>query len=177
MPWWQVAECTGRVIHPEVQWRPLLRGPSGVASADLAGPWESNTERHVSNALKRVLFGESKPTSCRMAVWSGYAGLEESFVAPKIINGSREYLLFSTPPDLVNDFLRPGGGPLPGIWWPDDRSYCVGTDTDVCWTYVGGSSELIERLLNDSELEALEVGPEHRGDYTSDTINGPVRPG
>ena len=88
----------------------------------------------------------------------------------------REYLLFSTTPASVDHLLRPLSGPLPGIWWPEDRSFCVATDPDVGWSYVGGSRELIHRLLREPELEVLEVDASHRGDYTSDTINGPVRP-
>lgn len=174
--WAEVAAATGRRIHPEVQWQPLLEGPLGSAPEGLVSPWYSPAaERHVSDNLKRVLFGDDPPASCWMAAWEGHGGLTESFDAP-VISGLRAYMLFQTTAEAVNDLLRPFGGPLPGLWWPEDRSYFVGTDTDICWTYVGGSHELIDRLLDDSELEVLEVDAEHRGDYLGDTINGPVRP-
>jgi hypothetical protein len=42
----------------------------------------------------------------------------------------------------------------PNLWWPDDRSWCVATEVDFSWTYVGGSHALIERVLADPALEA-----------------------
>lgn len=175
--WADVAAATGRRIQPEVRWDPLLTGPLGTAPKGLVSLWVSRTaERHVSENLKRVLFGDDPPVSCWMAVWAGHGGLTDSFDAPLIYNVIRECVLFQTPAEAVNEWLRPFGGPLPGLWWPEDRSYFVGTDTDICWTYVGGSHDLIERLLDDSESEVLEVDAKHRGDTMGDTINGAVRP-
>lgn len=36
---------------------------------------------------------------------------------------------------------------LPSLWWPFDRLWCIARDVDLMWTYVAGTSELIERLL------------------------------
>ena len=43
----------------------------------------------------------------------------------------------------------------PNLWWPDDRAWCVGTEIDFNWSYIGGSSACIEQILSDSELEAI----------------------
>lgn len=45
------------------------------------------------------------------------------------------------------------------LWWPDDRSWCVSTEIDFNWTYVGGSQKCIAQVLNDPLLEALPVTP------------------
>jgi hypothetical protein len=48
----------------------------------------------------------------------------------------------------------------PNLWWPDDRAWCVVTEIDFTWSYIGGSSPCIEQILRDSELEAIPTNPE-----------------
>jgi hypothetical protein len=45
----------------------------------------------------------------------------------------------------------------PGLWWPDDRAWFVGTDSFEKRTWVGGSRRLIERLLAEPALAATEA--------------------
>jgi hypothetical protein len=45
------------------------------------------------------------------------------------------------------------------LWWPDDRAWCVSTEIDFSWTYVGGSQNCIAEVLNDPLLEAQLVTP------------------
>ena len=45
----------------------------------------------------------------------------------------------------------------PNLWWPADRAWCVATEVDAAWTYVGGSRELIDRLLTDSRIDAVRT--------------------
>jgi len=40
---------------------------------------------------------------------------------------------------------------------PADRAWCVATEIDFAWTYVGGSRELIDAILADARLEAVET--------------------
>jgi hypothetical protein len=59
----------------------------------------------------------------------------------------------------------------PNLWWPDDRSWFVATEIDFGWTYVGGTGELIERVLSHPALEALPAqlsdNPGHDGDVVN----------
>ncbi|TQL70031.1 hypothetical protein FB381_3955 [Nocardioides albertanoniae] len=43
----------------------------------------------------------------------------------------------------------------PGFVWPSDRSWCVAFDTDPHFAGVGGSTEAIDRLLEDPILTTL----------------------
>lgn len=45
----------------------------------------------------------------------------------------------------------------PSIAWPDDRAWVLVTEVDYDSTIVGGSRELVEALVADPALEALEV--------------------
>jgi hypothetical protein len=56
----------------------------------------------------------------------------------------------------------------PNIWWPQDRSWVVGTEIDDWNTYVGGSEACIEELLASPRLEVVPSGPDLRFDAGSD---------
>ncbi len=80
--------------------------------------------------------------------------------------GARDMVLFDGPLDavrsigstrLVDDALNRQS---PQRWWPDDESWFVGTEIDYPWTYVAGPTELVDAVLADSELEAVEVHSE-----------------
>lgn len=57
------------------------------------------------------------------------------------------------------------------IWWPDDRAWCVATEVDFDWTYVGGSSECIAAILASPDLEALPARLSDGVSHASDPIN------
>ncbi|HEV2033254.1 MAG TPA: hypothetical protein VGU71_03495 [Candidatus Dormibacteraeota bacterium] len=59
----------------------------------------------------------------------------------------------------------------PNLWWPDDQAWCVASEIDFPYTYVGGTSELIEQILQHPALEALPATIDHRITAMSDTIN------
>jgi hypothetical protein len=62
------------------------------------------------------------------------------------------------------------------IWWPDDRAWCVATEIDFDWTYVGGSQECVAAVLGSPDLEALPARLSDGVTYASDPINPtPVR--
>jgi hypothetical protein len=47
------------------------------------------------------------------------------------------------------------------LWWPDDRAWCVATEIDLAWTYVGGPAALIGDVLANPHLEAQPASPAH----------------
>jgi hypothetical protein len=81
-------------------------------------------------------------------------------------NNARSYLLFT---GSVADAVGWEDGP--NIWWPEDRAWCVASEIDHPYSYVGGSEKLIEEVLADPELEALAARPEDPVTYDSDKIN------
>jgi hypothetical protein len=42
----------------------------------------------------------------------------------------------------------------PNLWWPAERSWCVASEIDLTWSFVGGSSQLISALVADDRIEA-----------------------
>ena len=51
-------------------------------------------------------------------------------------------------------------GLTPDLWWPEDGAWCVASETDFTWTYVGGSRSLIDALCEHPQLVAREVRTE-----------------
>lgn len=81
-------------------------------------------------------------------------------------NPQRSYLLFA---GSVNQ--APGWQDGPNIWWPDDRAWCVASEIDLAYTYVGGSKELIEEIVEHPALEALACDIRDGITYDSDKVN------
>ena len=73
--------------------------------------------------------------------------------------GSRSYLLFRGPVTEAESFWS-AIGQCPTIWWPEDRAWLVHTHIEATSTYVGGSGELVDRLVRGQVLESFEVQPE-----------------
>ena len=59
----------------------------------------------------------------------------------------------------------------PAIWWPQDRAWCVATDVDMLWSYVGAEKNCIDEILMDKSLEAWFATLDDRADVDGDEIN------
>jgi hypothetical protein len=81
-------------------------------------------------------------------------------------NPQRSYFLFSGPITRAAGW-RDG----PNLWWPDDLAWCVASEIDLPYTYVGGSKELIEAILHEPAIEALQSGIGDGIAYDSDRLN------
>lgn len=84
---------------------------------------------------------------------------------PKVRLPHREYLLFEGPLDAANELgVDVPWGPFtmwerqpPSLWWPDDCVWCAANEIDASFTCVGGSTLLIDELLQHAGLEVLPV--------------------
>jgi hypothetical protein len=64
---------------------------------------------------------------------------------------------------------------LPNLIWPLDHSWLVASEVDFDSTLVGGSTELIEAVVESPKLEALAVDPTTSLVCDADKINGARR--
>jgi hypothetical protein len=78
---------------------------------------------------------------------------------PRVRLPNRDYLFFRGGPDDALAFVE-SRQQTANLWWPSDRSWCVATEIDLAWTYVGGSAELVAAVVTDPRLEALAVSPD-----------------
>ena len=49
----------------------------------------------------------------------------------------------------------------PTHWWPEGREWCVYTNWDLKWSYIGCSERLLRKLVADDALEVLPVRRDH----------------
>ncbi len=77
----------------------------------------------------------------------------------------RHYIVLRGPLDaLPTWFGWLGEGHGPNYWWPEDRAWIVATEIDGYSTYVGGSRDRIEAIVESPLMEALPSDLSHRFD-------------
>jgi hypothetical protein len=153
--------------------------------------------RQQANSLIALLTQHtSAPNRCWFCVWEGYGYLTGAVAAlaprfrtqdeskspfpygaairpprPKLKKTrvrlpNRDYLLFT---GSVQQGARWEDGP--NLWWPDDRGWCVASEIDLPYTFIGGSRQLIEEILAHPLLEALPATISQSITADSDAIN------
>jgi hypothetical protein len=88
----------------------------------------------------------------------------------------RDYFLFEGPLEAAMDFGWYIGGThfvpqSPNLFWPDDHDWCAASEIDLFCTLIGGSNELVDRLVSDPRLEAWRVLPNDSVTWDSDREN------
>jgi hypothetical protein len=148
--------------------------------------------------LATVLVGlladhTSTPERCWFAAWEGWGdpvfmtrlGSTEPAQSPPgtVIERPRQRPTFKVPGRgyyLAKGPLAAAVGTVygviasyqsPSIWWPHDRAWCVATEVDFDWTYVGGTTECIAAILGSPDLEALPARISDGVHYDSDPLN------
>lgn len=106
------------------------------------------------------------PEECYFAIWEGFGGLAVPYsLTPKLELPGRHYHVFTGPLQgaLTSydemQFLHPGWPhhTSANLWWPADHAWCVATEIDFAWTYVGASRECIDAVLADPRIESVET--------------------
>jgi hypothetical protein len=132
--------------------------------------------------LTEVLSGSTTtPRRCWFCLWDGYGWENIRLLTPlgeppvrlpdpipenvrhgrRVRLPNRDYLLYSgTLEAVMATVALAGQEQTPNLWWPADRSWCVATEIDLAWTYVGGPSDMIERLVLEDRIEALPAEPD-----------------
>jgi hypothetical protein len=169
---------------------PPTTAPAGPPPYDSQGPMEGVLYLPDAEALAAIGRNwTATPEDCWFCVWDGYGWDSEGTVAVLTEAGQRPAIIEEPRPDPVPGPVRDGprvhlpyrdyflytgpveaavtlaslevtGGQCPNIWWPADRAWCVASEIDLEWTYVGGSRGLIDAILADGRIEALPAGPQ-----------------
>jgi hypothetical protein len=165
--WRDIAAANNRTIAEEMQnlergHDPTLISPSGE---ELWQQQPRTGTMHIEIAVRLAAILPSytrTPESCWFAVWEGFGAIGSRWNrAPMFSVPERNLFLLHGPLDDVVLTLSQTDWDYrsPNLWWPDDRAWCVATEIDFQWTYVGGSAACIEAILNDPELEVLPTNP------------------
>jgi hypothetical protein len=164
--------------------------PGGPPPYGSQGPQEGSLylpDAEVLAALARDWTGT--PEDCWFCVWDGFGWDGDSTVAvltetgqppeistepredpvpapvregPRVRLPHRDYFLYRGPVEAVIELAGLDGtwGQSPNLWWPADRAWCVASEIDLPWTYVGGPRGLIDAILADDRIEALPAAPD-----------------
>jgi hypothetical protein len=201
--WSDVAEWSGRTVHPEMQFHTIavpLPDRETRFEAWSGEPRLGVLSTAQCTALVELLARHtSTPDTCWFCVWNGYGTFNPSSISEfraysgvlrgvrawwwrvqprfpkaktKVPDGKlvrlpgRDYFLFKGPLSLAA-----GHTYGPNLWWPDDRAWCVASEIDFPYTYVGGPKKLIDEILADPALEALPAALHQGITAFSDTVN------
>jgi hypothetical protein len=91
---------------------------------------------------------------------------------PRVQLPHRSYLLYQGSAEAVLTLpaLEGAFGQCPNLWWPGDRAWCVASEIDLPWTYIGGPRGLIDAILADDRIEALPAAPDDRVSRVEDWV-------
>jgi hypothetical protein len=160
--WGDIASLAGVRLEAGTAWQDIVR-PKGEPVEPL---WSQSPQATLlsdqSSLLIEILRRHTDaPEDCQFAIWDGYGGLDYHAPWPgaaRLELPGRGYVVLRGPVEAASSsFDEPPIWQSPNLWWPRDRSWCVATEIDYLWSYVGGSKECIEQLLGIEELETVQV--------------------
>ncbi|QKE72063.1 hypothetical protein HPK19_04290 [Arthrobacter citreus] len=130
----------------------------------IISPDEGNMEINLVEELVKIL----KPMTLKQKCYFHYYFLktEDWYGDDLLFSGKLE--------DVLNLYDLNGLHGSPTYWWAEDQSWCLCTDYDLDFSLIGGTRELIDALLSNSELECFEVNIDTRIDYRADWKNVPT---
>jgi hypothetical protein len=121
--------------------------------------------RHSSGIGVLVGWAEDEPrpseeeiAAAQAEAWDQLAPtLVERPAAPMLLLPHREHHLWTGTLADVAAFRH--HGQAPSLWWPEDRSWFVGSDVDASAAYLGGSEALVDAVCAEPTLGAYRVAP------------------
>ncbi len=168
--WDTIAAWAGRVYHPAMQFEAIAtpRPNFGASPAPWDGqmPWNLPID-HVTTLVNRLKPYTQHPDQMWYLVWEGY-GERARLLAER---PQRRYVVYRGDlGDLKHFYEWPRRHPA-DYWFPQDQAWCVASDVDLCWTYVGGTQRCIEAILSCAEPEAVPVDLDQGLTVDSDLVN------
>jgi len=142
-----------------------------AAAADFAHGGVSNAQARTGTATLSVISAlvehlrpaTTTPKECYFALWDGYSIFPPALV-PKLELPNREYYVYTGPLEAALSSFDPFpfSQRSANLWWPADQAWCVATEVDFAWTYVGGPRSCIDAILADGRLDAVETSARAR---------------
>ncbi|HHW47478.1 MAG TPA: hypothetical protein GXX14_02540 [Clostridiaceae bacterium] len=174
--WSEVVKHTGRMPHSQMQWHTIANFKNSDTNFNgLIEPYTGRLPERQAKALTEILCKYTNtPGNCYFAIWDGwnFPNMEKlrNHTVSFQLQDRNYYLMKGDIFAAVND-ISSFSLHAPGIWWPEDRTWCVATEVDMMWTYVGGTECCIDEILMENRLEAFLATPDDRADVYGDEIN------
>ena len=166
--WTDMATENGKVVHALMEHETIT--PPTVGNE--AGPqcWNMPDPVQVEVMLP-VLARHTSSTEGWFLLWDGFGNLNWDVLSdavPKVGHPHRDFFLLHGPLDTYANFVD-----APNYWWPDDRAWCLSSDTDYFWSYLAGSRACVNEILAIPAMDALETALENPAHQGMDTVNNP----
>ncbi len=171
-------DSNGDPVLAGLSWRELaaragreLSDPA--TAADFGYQGVPDAQARVGNASKgliRALVEHLRPATttpdrCYFALWEGFAGgVVPPLTSPQLELPNRVYNVFVGPVEGALSSLHTTSWVYrsASLWWPADHAWCVATEVDFRWTYVGGPRTCIDAVLADPRLDSVETSAHAR---------------
>jgi hypothetical protein len=146
LTWTEIAERSGRVPHA------LMERETILSPEEEGDCYRQLTDEQV-DALLPILARHTASEHGWFLLWSGFGDLNQHVFErqPRVVHPMREFYLLR---GALNTYRNLPDSP--NYWWPDDRAWCLCTDTDFYWAYIAGSAACIREVLGVPELDAYE---------------------
>lgn len=187
--WRDVAAWSGRPMEAEAPFHAVAIPQEPVAAAPPwsgQGPCQGTLAVADTRALCAVVRRHTRtPEDCWFCLWDGYGWTGVPLTSrdgdgdggavvrtddpipvavragPRVELPDRSYLLYRGPVECaLVEWGERSHHQTANLWWPEDRAWCVASEIDLAWTYVGGSVALVRALVGNPGLEAVEVAPD-----------------
>lgn len=161
--WTEIAQGNGRVAHA------LMEQETILASGQEARCLDDLADEQL-DALLPILARHTVSTHGWFLLWNGFGDLNEHVFEPqpKVRHPMRDFYLLGGALDMYRNLPHD-----PNYWWPDDRAWCLCTDTDFDWAYIAGSAACIREVLSVPELDAYETNLHNPARRGMDIVNDP----
>jgi hypothetical protein len=164
--WSQMARRNGRVAHALMERETISSSASGEAETDnIAASFGPDQFQE----LWRILAPHTSSAVGWFLLWDGFGSLNRRVFDDnelKIRHPMRHYFLLNGPLGAFDQFPD-----NPNYWWPEDRAWCVCTDTDFSWAYLAGSAACIDEVLAVPLLDAFRTSLDNPAHSGMDLIN------
>ena len=143
-----------------------IRDPMAVEGFALDGVPDAQARigtlspEQIDVCVEHLRSATETPEQCYFALWTGFGGSAVPHdLQPQLRLPNREYHLFSGPLEAARTSYHAVWWVFQSanLWWPADRAWCVASEIDHAWSYVGGGAPLIETILGDARLDAART--------------------
>jgi hypothetical protein len=163
--WSDRAAKNGKTVHALMEAETISLPPAD----DQHGYGQLSPEQ--LEALTPILRQSTSSTQGWFLLWEGYGDLNDQVFnprVPRVRHEMRNFYLLRGPLDSYGCFSD-----NPSYWWPEDRTWCLCTDTDFSWSYLAASRSCVEAVLRSSVMDAVETALDNPARSGMDVINDP----
>jgi hypothetical protein len=173
--WSEIARANGRVPHREIQLH-MINRPAGspvLSDRDRGEGFDNGSLplRERAALVETLRPATSTPHRCWFCIWEGFGGLDDLGVSARVRLPGRNYVLARGPIEWAIDSFLPLRDQSANLWWPEDRAWVVTSEIDLAWTYVAATAAVVDALVADARIEAMEALITDRFTFDADVVN------